>query len=290
MKYRWTAVLMTSVLVSVSVTAGGTSATAAPEPCKDVALVGVKGSGEDPNKQNGVGVTVGTAWSMIEQAVSDLDYAYVAIPYPAEGVEVMAPSKLQVTGIAALPVGVAGLVPAALALTSWYKTKLTPFLRSIDAGVGTLDTAIDLRSQGCEDESLVLVGYSQGAAVIHRYLSRIEDLQDWDVMDRIAAVVLISDPDRVPGSREQSFGGASAGAQGVAYYAGSLKLAPARRDIPTDLADVTVSVCLKRDIVCDFTPRGLVPGFFSTGKRIHTDSYKDKKNLTDAINYVADLL
>lgn len=287
MKFRWTTVLVTSVLVSVSVTAGGTSATAAPEPCKDVALVGVKGSGEDPNKQNGVGVTVGTAWEMIQGAVTDLSYAYVPISYPAKGVEVMRPSGLQQAGIAALPTGVAGLGATALALTSWYKTKLTPFLKSIDAGVDSLDAAIDLRSQSCEDESIVLVGYSQGAAVIHRYLNRLEDRQDWDVMDRIAAVVLISDPDRVPGSRAQSFGGATSGAQGAAYFAGSLKLAPARRDIPADLADVTVSVCLKRDIVCDFTPRGLLT---PTGTRIHTDSYKDKRNLTQAVFYVADLL
>ena len=282
-RFRWTTVAMSLVLVTGSAAAGASFATAAPlQPCKDVALVGVKGSGEDANSRDGVGPTVGTAWSMIEQAVSDLDYAYVAIPYPAEGVDTMYPTKLQVAGLATGPGN------AALAVTTWYKTKVTTFLRSIDAGVGTLDTAIDLRSRNCEDESIVLVGYSQGAAVIHRYLNRLEDRQDWDVMDRIAAVVLISDPDRVPGSREQSLGGASIGAQGVAYYAGSVKLAPARRDIPADLADVTVSVCMKRDIVCDFTPKGLLT--FPIGKRIHTDSYKDKKNLADAINYLADLL
>lgn len=256
--------------------------------CADVVFFGLRGSGQGPIDHRGYGPQVWYAMDGIKKRVTDLSYASFPVEYPAEGVEILNPTKGQV--VKGLPLGI----------YEWRKTNAARYFASIASGVGALGTMVDLRGDQCPDESIVLLGYSQGAAAVHQFLNRVEDDGDLDLLDRIAAVVLIADPDRVAESAATNFGTAPSGAQGVEAYQGSgqtswLKMPGPRRDIPADVSDRTVSVCNKRDTVCDFAPSTLLTAW-SIGNKIHSKYIEAPQDnvrspaVADAIGFIADQL
>jgi hypothetical protein len=283
--------------------------------CKDVVFFGLAGSSQHKDDRYAHGPQVWFTMQAIKKAVPDLDYADFSMPYDALGVETMAPSRAQWVAIASAGASIAGS-PAelsryatasavgSLAVRSWLKDKVVPYLKSIETGVANLAEAVPARAWNCPDESIVLIGYSQGAAAIHRYLNDLDRKRDFDTMDRIAAVVLIADPDRFPNGVPVSMGSAADGSRGVELWVpGSLRKGLSTRtitDIPEDLADITVTVCDDQDFVCDFTPRKIVKG--RAGSMGIHGSYVENPDdpkpelrsqspaIQDAVAYVANLL
>ncbi|MGZ8744010.1 MAG: RCC1 domain-containing protein [Nocardioides sp.] len=126
--------------------------------------------------------------------------------------------------------------------------------------VAGLRTVFGETLPSCPDQLVYLVGYSQGAEAAHRYLaSRAGD----DLRQRTAAVVLVGDPTRVPGSAGPITGDPRAArkAEGVSARLARTPLAA----VPAaDWHGPIHSVCTAGDVGCD-----LGPTRFGVAQRIH---------------------
>jgi hypothetical protein len=272
------AVAVAVVLAGVVVGTAMPGSAAGVQPCKDVSFFGLAGSGQHKDDPRAFGPQVWFAMEAIKKAVTDLEYAEFSMPYEAAGLEVLNPTRMQVAGMGTAAAIIATTPPNPLAWTnylvssavggvafrSYVSTKAVTFLRSMDAGTANLTLSVSNRATACPDEAFVLIGYSQGAGSIHRYLNDLENEGDQDTMDRIAAVVLIADPDRLPNGSPATAGSADAGSRGIELWLPkSIAKSVTKRnitDISEYMAEVTVSVCDEGDLVCDFTPRHVVKG------------------------------
>ncbi len=108
-------------------------------------------------------------------------------------------------------------------------------------GLGSL---LASRAQACPQQSLVLAGYAQGAAVVHRAAATLPAA----TRSRVVALSLVSDPDRTRSTRARLTGSPTAAATGVglAQYFGSQVA-----DVPGTGLPPTVSVCQSGDLSCD---------------------------------------
>ena len=125
-----------------------------------------------------------------------------------------------------------------------------PFFYSFWAGVYQLEQSLATEEQLCPNQKIVLSGYSQGALVIHLALADL-DLVGSPLIstDKIAAVVLVSDPAKLSNGDEVKTGSASPSAPGI-YAVLGVYTPP----IPGTLTGRTISMCTDHDIVC-------APGF-----------------------------
>ncbi len=101
----------------------------------------------------------------------------------------------------------------------------------------------------CPRQQIVLVGYAQGAMAMHRALLRLVKYPG--IFRRIVAATLISDGDRVPGTRAVRSGAQIAlkTAKGVHPW-----FRPAMADVPQTTWTVPVwSVCERHDVACDLS-------------------------------------
>lgn len=118
---------------------------------------------------------------------------------------------------------------------------------------GATDRTVDLlrgAARSCPQQQLVLAGYSQGAAVIHRTLVAVR--RKPGITSRITAAVLIGDPDRVrnTGALLGGMPRAPRTARGVLEA-----LTAGMADVPQRGVVYPVwSLCNKGDVVCDFGP------------------------------------
>jgi len=111
--------------------------------------------------------------------------------------------------------------------------------------VGALGDA----AASCPRQQIVLVGYAQGAMAMHRALLRLAKYPS--IFRRIVAATLISDGDRVPGTRAIRSGAQTAlkTAKGVHPW-----FRPAMADVPRTTWTVPVwSVCEHHDVACDLS-------------------------------------
>ena len=95
----------------------------------------------------------------------------------------------------------------------------------------------------------MLVGFSQGAMVMHRAVDRVA-AEAPELLDRLAGVLLIADGDRFPTDGVTNFGSAETrvGYVGVGHMFSAGEAAAA---IPAALHGRVVSVCDAGDPVCD---------------------------------------
>ena len=117
-----------------------------------------------------------------------------------------------------------------------------------DPGIGAAtDAAIGLlteRQHSCPQQRIVLAGYAQGAAVMHRTLTRMGRLS----ARRVVGAVLVSDPDRMRDTRALHRGRPAAGSAAI-----GLERRRVRRtaDVPVPGSPAEVlSVCRSGDVVC----------------------------------------
>jgi hypothetical protein len=138
--------------------------TYAPDPCPDVHIIGVRGSGQSGYGEQVAGMVDATVEAVTAQGRS---VVFESLPYPA----------ISITDSFGL-----------VLLNGDYE-------RSVLAGVDALGASLESITASCPRSDLVLVGYSQGAQVIKRALEASQPDH------RIASVVLLADPTRDPGQR-----------------------------------------------------------------------------------------
>lgn len=213
-----------------------------PAQCQDVLFIGSRGSGEPySNATNGLGPEV---YQSLEQLKAQLGkgetskarIASVANPYAA----------VKVNG----PAG-------------WANVVSGRYDDSVEQGVAWLAAALGRRlSQDCPDESIVLAGYSQGAAVVHRVLQR--GMLPAGLADRVSGVLLLADADRRNSDVDviNRYGDATRTSIGSMAMAGDRTWGwgPPSKSSTERMCNgegqvpcwVVHSACLKGDPICDF--------------------------------------
>ena len=222
--------------------------------CGDYFVIGARGSGEDPQGNPPV-------YSSNEDGFGSRDYnAYYGLKkvIEADGVP---ESDFNVLGLRYRALG----VEAAALINEEYD-------ESIWEGVAALKQVLHEREMECPSEPAILVGYSQGALVIHLALRELQE-SDPSMLSpsRIAGVMLIADPAKVGGESEPVWeeenepaapGSGIFGADGLWTKIGGSHDGP----LPSAVAHRAISFCANHDIVC-------APGFGSHIS-VHTGYYQ----------------
>lgn len=248
--------VMTLIAVALPELAG--AATPAAERCNHVEILGARGSGQSwdvGGRYNGFGPE---GYKVVTTIAAKLRAKHVTFgedssPYPADSVNDLKPSLLEIAGL-----------PESLPL--YYKDNVQKYLASISKGVSFMVSNVQDRIRTCgNSEKFVLVGYSQGAMVVHQaedYLL----VHDRAALSHIIGTVLVADGDRVPNTKAHEFGTSGASGEGVQVYLGHFS---SHLDMP--LPGTTANVCNANDIVCNFGIPQLV--HFSASAKVHTTSY-----------------
>jgi hypothetical protein len=217
--------------------------------CKDVLVVGLRGSGEDPqgpppnyglNADNdGFGSRSWDAYYGFNRRLQQLREGTTVRQY----------------GIRYRGLGVA------------HNPLRTDYLDSVYEGQEQLKRYLTQESHRCQNdpEEIVLVGYSQGALAIHLALRELDDQGSTWIMDRVSSVILIADPAKVKQGRENLYeaqdkqaGSGVWNADGIWQQMMKVPRPWKTGPIPGSLTNRTVSICHNHDIVC--APYSLTSG------------------------------
>ena len=211
--------------------------------CPDVHVIGAAGSGErtdaDLVAYQGMGRPVYQSLQELTTQVQQdgRTVSYEAVDYPA----VEAP-------------GAEGGVGA------WMN-----FMSSVDAGTNALADQYHAFAAQCPTSKVVLAGYSQGAMVVHRNLSKIGGDPN------VTAALLIADGDRRPDDATLNFGTVdSVPGRGKGAAQDWPILAHAPSQLPADIAAKTISVCDLNDAVCDYRDIDTTPAEYQQQVVVHT--------------------
>ncbi len=207
--------------------------------CPDAVIIGAAGSGQRDDVF-GVGPQIGSAVSgfttrLEEEASSSVRVGFMALDYPAPGV---------------LEGGLFGFLGDSM-------------FDSISQGRETLKSMIATIGEPCQGSVIYLIGYSQGASVVHTAVAEIPGAQQ----GAIGGVVVFSDPNR------------DADDPNVQHFTTEPDPAligidtPHTRDgvftgiaSPSWVDGVFYSVCARRDSVCNFSVADLL-----VADTVHTD-------------------
>ncbi|WP_291050013.1 cell wall-binding repeat-containing protein [Herbiconiux sp.] len=220
------------------------------EPCADVLVVGVRGSGES----SGYGPTVQNAVQQVADSIGDQRVTrFSTVEYPSEAVWKAFTNALS----QALP------TPG-----PWT------FFDGVQEGVEQLTAILSDSEARCPMEKWVVIGYSQGALAAHRALAY-GFSQD---VDRFAGVMLIANPAR--GTTNIPSSGSAEPGRGV-----STMLDLYSPPYPSELEPVTISYCDDLDLVCDYSNWVEQMAEFDTtlvweAIGIHGESYKHASLVT----------
>lgn len=218
--------------------------------CYEVLVLGARGSGEPTEERHGLGLTVATAVATIGERLTGRDLAVSGLEYPAEPIATLVDSP-------------------------------QTYLDGIERGVDRAVEQLARRAELCPAEASVLVGFSQGAMVMHRAVDRLA-AEAPDVLDRVAGVLLIADGDRFPTEEIAHYGSAESrvGHVGVGHIVSAGQAGGA---IPAALHGRVVSVCDAGDPVCD--PRSVSLDAYER----HTGYKVGHREARDAAEHVAAL-
>lgn len=234
--------------------------------CKDIYLVSVRGSGQDYATDLSTSPETSRVYAGLDSGTQK-ELGLHQLLYPAQSVDLIK----------------SGLLPAALGDTTG-EYLLNTYRQSVLDGVTSLSQFVAETGASCPDTRFVVAGYSQGALVVHEYLSH----GAYSNADRIAAAVLISDPMKLPAVNAQNqilLGTAPAQGSGVCRAidgaASDLScLGYPSRDVSDIFRGRTWAVCDKGDAVCDTStvlrarnPKTLQRAI-TRGMEIHTTAYK----------------
>ncbi len=213
--------------------------------CRDIAFLGLRGSGEPRDGHRGYGEVVGRVRDILATAASaeNLSFADMPVDYPALAVDADADWSL-----------LKDLLPVASGGSSQY-------LAGVDAGARRLASTVELIHTLCGGRTRVVVaGYSQGAMAAHQGLAT----TDPAALSVVVSVDLIADPLRAEGTVDTTTG-TTPGGRGVGLVAvaqsPSIEVEPVR------------SWCLEGDVVCSWSGAMDVSAFFLGRLSIHTKGY-----------------
>ena len=212
-------------------------ATAAPT-CADALVLALVGSGQ-PVK-GPTDLSVSPQLRVIYDAASAAvgpghTLAVRVVAYPAESVSVLFAGVTVLNAVTRL------------------RDNIHVYLAGEKQGVAALRNDIAAARAACPSMKLALIGYSQGAMVVHEVLNELAGAAAAD-RDAVVGAVLLADPERLPHAAPAELGTVGADTHGVCETVHHLVSCTS----PAPLADVrapfdrrTVSVCDRGDAVCD---------------------------------------
>jgi hypothetical protein len=248
---------------------GATKSTDGGGTCPAYWVIGVTGSGEHPKGEHEeeskleiprMGDTVAVYVTRAAALLPANEAKYLALPYPA------------------VPVG-------------------PHYPSSVDAGQKMLAELIRTRASVCPDIRIGIVGYSQGADVVHQALQTLESSAPAS-LDKVRAVLLIADPHTDPTARYHfaiTLSGERASDRQRGNLLGALPL-------PHAIQDRAASLCISGDLVCDATQvvqhvdllnmsKVAIEAIkFHSHSSVHTDGYKHCCSKVSYIHILGDSL
>lgn len=223
------------------------------QPLHNPYLIGARGSGEKQWEFQGFGETLYRSESLATNT-----HPLYAVRYPALGVETLIPSRAQWAG-------------GTLVIKRALDRRLKTYLSGVDEGKRDLINTMISDYQADPNNCFFLAGYSQGAMVIHEALHNLAVMGRSDILDNVATVTLIADPDNIPNSPiGQREGTAGANASGINTWMQKTlhrRLVP---PIPAQIRDRTFSLCDEGDVVCDFSASQLTKLKLIHGRKTHS--------------------
>jgi hypothetical protein len=230
--------------------------------CTDVLFLGARGSGQPQGGSStdggtGLGKQVYGVSQRLTQQLPGRTVSTQAVTYPAQGVELLV-------------------------------TNQNAYFTSLELGAQSVQATLRDRAATCPQERIVLAGYSQGAMVVHRALQDLDRSGDpvaRQILARTDGTMLISDGDRRRRDRATDYGTARR-SQGIGY---ALRPESGARGtkLPAGMKARIHSICLDRDVVCDYQPDFHVGAGLFAGAAIHSDGYTTSRPVNRATDAVA---
>lgn len=248
-----------AIVVAVAATVGSllvTSPSARAADCADVLVLGARGSsqpqgGDATDGGTGLGAQVRAADDALRLALPGVNVQTEAIAYPA------------------LSVAVAAISPSR-------------FVAGLEQGVAWTKARLAQSAAQCPQQRVVLMGYSQGAMVMHRVLADLVTAHDSATLGRIDGSLLLADGDRFDGDGARRWGTARRGA-GIAQ-ASPASFGVRQVVLPRAVGQRTHSVCDRGDIVCD--PSG-ASGEQTGAEDVHLTHYRASLPVRRAVAVIA---
>jgi hypothetical protein len=222
--------------------------------CPSVLIMGARGSGQSLSGFDGMGPAVDEmavdlrAW-LAKAAAGTQTFGD---PYPADSTNDLKPSTGELLLVLTDPIAAA---------VDYKLDNLDKFTHSIDVGIGDAVREADDEAVDCPQTRLVMIGYSQGAMVMHQAELQLRAHHP-QVFHKILGTLLLADGDRVPHTHAHEFGSSLARAEGIRPYLHAIAL----RDVP--LPGRTANICTAGDLICDFNLSRV--RHFARAARIHT--------------------
>ncbi|MEA2492584.1 MAG: hypothetical protein QOJ29_495, partial [Thermoleophilaceae bacterium] len=224
--------------------------------CPDVVIYGARGSGEDNIPSNvGMGpVPYQEATAILNRLPVNLRVLMIGVNYPA--------------------VSVAAFVGGSAAYRDSVAVGADVLANGSKGQAGLADLV-----QECPHISVVLIGLSQGAHVMH-YTMSLAPAQPSAVTRRIAAILLFGDPVRQP---QRSYNSDNQRAEGILLNMSPLPGATGPPNIVPYLEPATRSFCLAFDPICDYGGTALL----LLNRQIHS-SYGASQYIGAGANFAAE--
>lgn len=258
-----------SCLTAIAAIVGNPQPAAAATCGDQVVVLGAPGSGQRGQGLNGLGAEVSYAYSDFVTQIRARGITKVrsqTVDYPADDVSVLSQ----------LPSG-----------PSQYFAGIDKGLKNTLAQLAQITSGFDASGATCSGARIVLMGYSQGAMVMHRALEALAPggtAANPSLLDRIAGALLIADGDKMPGdvSLSHVFTPWTNWSLGLAQNVALRGVSGASGKAFSDRVRSKVfQVCRTGDVVCDSTATAafiwnqpIWRQLVNIGKAIHSQSYK----------------
>jgi hypothetical protein len=171
-----------------------------------------------------------------------------------------ATSQLTAMGVSSADIGYSSLVYPAVGVLDWgvILTDGGAYLDSVDQGEATLRSYLAWLTTYCPHTKSILIGYSQGAHVVHRVID--SGLSD-AALDNIGGVLLIADPIGTGDSFYTHIIDPVTGADWGPVGSGGILL---EDDISARIANRVIAICFNTDVVCNGGSSTSVHGTYNT--------------------------
>jgi predicted esterase len=208
-----------------------------PTTCTDAVVFALVGSGQQVKGPTDLAVSpqLRAIYDAAVAAARPAQLSVHVVAYPADSVNVL------FAGVTVLDV------------ETRLRDNIRTYLAGEKQGVAALRRDLDAQLAACPRTRIALIGYSQGAMVVHEVLNELAR-KPGATRDAVVGAVLLADPERLAHASPVELGTVSAGTHGVCESVRHLASCAA----PDPLVDVrepfdkrTASVCDRGDAVCD---------------------------------------
>lgn len=201
-------------------------------PCKDLVLIGARGSGEEYTDGQGLGKPVNAARKSFISALEnrvlprDIAFGFIPVSYPAQNTSAL------------------------------WNGQIDAYFDGLADGMDQTIRWLKARHEKCPDERLFLGGYSQGAMVMHRVVRELSKVDYRDVRRSVIGAIAIADGDRWRDDGGRPFGTSHTNSwrdRGIAMIApkGPGFRGARQGPLPRWIRHHWFSVCDAGDLVCD---------------------------------------